>query len=187
MKKNITKNLIPQESIQSKIFVFREKKVMFDGDLALLYGVSTKRLNEQVKRNLKRFPEDFMFQLRKDEADSLRSQIATLKRGQHKKYLSYVFTENGVAMLSSVLNSETAININIQIMRAFAAMREMFDDFRKNKEMIDKMKKDYNERFILYNRIINAHSKDIKTIYKLLAPEEETKKGEIGFKVSRRK
>ena len=96
---------------------------MLDRDLATLYGVETKRLNEQVKRNIKRFPEDFMFQLTKDEC--LRSQIATLNegRGQHLKYMPYVFTENGVAMLSSVLRSDTAIEVNIRIMRAFTSMR----------------------------------------------------------------
>ena len=97
------------DNIESLIKVIRGQQVMLDRDLAALYGVETKRLNEQVKRNIKRFPEDFMFQLTKDEC--LRSQIATLNegRGQHLKYRSYVFTENGVAMLSSVLRSDTAI------------------------------------------------------------------------------
>ena len=101
----------------------RGQQVMLDRDLATLYGVETKRLNEQVKRNIKRFPEDFMFQLTKDEC--LRSQIATLNegRGQHLKYMPYVFTENGVAMLSSVLRSDTAIEVNIRIMRAFPNFR----------------------------------------------------------------
>ena len=98
---------------------------MLDRDLAMLYGVETKRLNEQVRRNMERFPEDFMFQLTKEEAISSRSQIATLneQRGQNIKYLPYAFTENGVAMLSSVLRSPKAIEVNIQIMRAFTAMR----------------------------------------------------------------
>ena len=101
---------------------------MLDRDLATLYGVETKRLNEQVKRNIKRFPEDFMFQLTKDEC--LRSQIATLNegRGQHLKYMPYVFTENGVAMLSSVLRSDTAIEVNIRIMRAFTSMRHFLQN-----------------------------------------------------------
>lgn len=94
---------------------------MLDTDLAGLYGVTAKRLNEQVKRNLKRFPIDFMFQLNEDEYRSLRSQIATLKhgRGRHRKYLPYAFTEQGISMLSSVLNSEQAIQVNIAIMRTF--------------------------------------------------------------------
>ena len=115
-------------SLQARIKCVRNIQVMLDRDLAELYGVPVKRLNEQVKRNLGRFPEDFMFQLTKD--DCLRSQIATLngKRGTHIKYLPYAFTENGVAMLSSVLRSETAINVNIRIMRAFVALRRFVSD-----------------------------------------------------------
>ena len=115
--------LVGVDNIEPLIKIIRGQQVMLDRDLATLYGVETKRLNEQVKRNIQRFPEDFMFQLTKDE--SLRSQIATLNegRGQHLKYMPYVFTENGVAMLSSVLRSDTAIEVNIRIMRAFTSMR----------------------------------------------------------------
>ena len=111
-------------SIEERIFNIRGKQVMIDKDLALLYGVETKRLNEQVKRNIDRFPEDFMFQLTMEEC--LRSQIATLNtgQGQHLKYLPYAFTENGIAMLSSVLRSETAIAVNIKIMRTFTSIRK---------------------------------------------------------------
>jgi phage regulator Rha-like protein len=117
-------SLQPLENIENLIHVIRGKQVMLDVDLARLYGVETKRLNEQVKRNIERFPEDFMFQLSKEEAESSRSQFATLNgRGHNIKHLPYVFTENGVAMLSTVLRSQQAININIQIMRAFNAMR----------------------------------------------------------------
>ncbi len=114
--------LVGVDNIEPLIKVIRGQQVMLDRDLATLYGVETKRLNEQVKRNTKRFPEDFMFQLTKDEC--LRSQIATLNegRGQHLKYMPYVFTENGVAMLSSVLRSDAAIEVNIRIMRAFTSM-----------------------------------------------------------------
>lgn len=102
--------IVPQQVIESKIFIIRGKKVMLDRDLAILYGVETKMLNRAVKRNIERFPEDFMFQLMKEEyVELLRYQFGTLKRGQHSKYLPYVFTENGVAMLSSVLNSKRAI------------------------------------------------------------------------------
>lgn len=113
-------NLMPVENF---IHVIRGHQVMLDSDLARLYGVETKRLKEQVRRNINRFPPDFMFELTKDEC--LRSQIATLngRRGQHLKYMPFAFTENGVAMLSSVLKSETAIEVNIRIMRAFTAMR----------------------------------------------------------------
>ena len=128
----------PLENIENLIHVIRGKQVMLDVDLARLYGVETKRLNEQVKRNIERFPEDFMFQLTREEAESSRSQFATLNedgelsrsqfatlngRGHNIKHLPYAFTENGVAMLSTILRSQQAININIQIMRAFNAMR----------------------------------------------------------------
>ena len=108
--------------IERRIYLIRGQKVMIDSDQAELYGVETKLLNRGVRRNLERFPEDFMFQLTKDEEESLRIQFGTLKpagRGQHRKYLPYVFTEQGVAMLSSVLNSKRAIEVNIAIMRAF--------------------------------------------------------------------
>ena len=112
-----------QLNVSSLIRVIRGQQVMLDRDLAELYGVETKSLNRQVKRNIERFPEDFMFQLTKEEC--LRCQIGTLNggRGQHLKYMPYAFTENGVAMLSSVLRSKTAIEVNIQIMRAFTSMR----------------------------------------------------------------
>ena len=109
--------------IESLIYIIRDQQVMLDSDLARLYGVETKVLNQAVKRNIQRFPVDFMFQLTKGEC--LRSQIVTLKesRGRHLKYMPHVFTENGVAMLSSVLRSDKAIEVNINIMRAFSAMR----------------------------------------------------------------
>jgi len=111
-------------TVQGKIYEFRGKYVILDRDLAVLYGVEVKRINEQVRRNKERFPEDFMFQLTKEEC--LRSQFATLKteQGKHLKYMPYAFTELGVAMLSSVLRSPIAIQVNINIMRAFVAMRE---------------------------------------------------------------
>ena len=125
-------------NIESLIRVIRDQQVMLDSDLAMLYGVETKRLNEQVKRNINRFPEDFMFQLTKEEAsrsrsqfvtlnNASRSQIATLntKRGQNIKYLPYAFTRNGIAMLSSVLKSDTAVNVNIRIMRAFTMIPQL--------------------------------------------------------------
>ena len=120
--------LVGVDNIEPLIKIIRGQQVMLDRDLATLYGVETKRLNEQVKRNIKRFPEDFMFQLTKDEC--LRSQFATLNegRGQHLKYMPYLFTENGVAMLSSVLRSDTAIEVNIRIMRAFTSMRHFLQN-----------------------------------------------------------
>lgn len=113
------------EEIRTRIHYIRGKQVMLDKDLAELYGVEVKRLNESVKRNIERFPDDFMFQLNKDEYEFLRSQFATIKsgRGEHVKYLPYAFTEQGVAMLSGVLRSPIAIEVNIRIMRAFVAIR----------------------------------------------------------------
>src|SRR5258707_347686 len=118
---------IPDERIERAILLIRGHKVMLDGDLAQLYDVTTKRLNEQVRRNFKRFPNDFMIQSTDAEADALRSQFATLKtgRGQHRKYRPYAFTEQGVAMLSTVLNSERAIEVNIAIVRAFVRLRQI--------------------------------------------------------------
>lgn len=129
---------IPQEVIQSKIYVIREQKVLLDKDLAELYDVETKQLKRQVKRNITRFPDDFMFVLTKEENESLRSQFGTLNRGEHSKYPPMAFTEQGVSMLSSVLNSDRAIAVNIQIIRLFTKMREMI---LSNQEILNKLKK----------------------------------------------
>ena len=115
-------SIIPSELIVSKIYIIRNRKVMLDKDLALLYNVQTKVLNQAVKRNIKRFPEDFMFQLTRDEAKMARSQFVTLQKGG---WGNYAFTEQGVAMLSSVLNSDRAISVNIQIIRTFTKIREL--------------------------------------------------------------
>jgi hypothetical protein len=120
-----------EKIIDQRIFIIRDQKVMIDSDLAELYGVSTKRFNEQVKRNLDRFPDDFVFQLKHDEYENLRSQIATSSLGYGgRRYLPYVFTEHGVAMLSAVLNSKKAILMSIFIVRAFIKMRESLDNYR---------------------------------------------------------
>jgi hypothetical protein len=134
MKKSIIK-----ADYQTLIYDFRGHKVMLDVDLAALYGVETKRLKEQVRRNISRFPEDFMFELNIDEFQSLRSQNASSKRGG-TRYLPMVFTEQGVAMLSSILNSEKAIQVNIEIMRAFAQYRALLiesKDLRKELMALD--------------------------------------------------
>lgn len=122
--------ILSEETISNTIYYIRNQKVMLDRDLAALYGIETKRLKEQVKRNINRFPEDFMFELTEEENNSLRSQFATLKkgRGQHQKYLPFAFTEHGILMLSSVLNSDKAIQTNIQIMRIFVKVRQMLLD-----------------------------------------------------------
>jgi len=151
--------LIPSEKIESKIYVIRGKKVMLDGDLAVLYSVPTKVLNQAVKRNLERFPEDFMFRLTKDEAqnwksqsvtssrNSSRSQSVTLKKGENIKYLPHAFTQEGVAMLSSVLNSRTAIFVNIQIIRTFVRLKESLASYKDLLFKIGEMEKKYDQQF----------------------------------------
>jgi len=133
------KDSIIKADYQTLIYEFRGHKVMMDFDLAALYGVETKRLKEQVRRNISRFPEDFMFVLNVEEFGSLRSQIASSKRGG-TRYSPMAFTEQGVAMLSSVLNSEKAIQVNIEIMRAFALYRALLIDnktFRRELRALD--------------------------------------------------
>ena len=177
MSKEIKPNtgIVPVEWIEKKIYLIRGHKVMLDSDLAELYGVSVKVLNQAVKRNISRFPEDFMFQLTKEEYDSLRSQIVTLKtgRGKHRKYLPYVFTEQGVAMLSSVLRSERAIQVNIAIMRVFVKLRQIFST---HKEIAYKLTE--------LERKVEKHDKEIKAIFdanrRLMIPPEKPKR-KIGF------
>ena len=168
--------IVPAEIIESKILFIRGKKVMLDRDLALLYGVETKVLNQAVKRNIKRFPDDFMFQLNWDEASELsRSQFVTLKKGENIKYLPYAFTENGVAMLSSVLNSERAITVNIQIMRTFTRIKEMIATHKDLARKLEEMEKKYDAQF----KVV------FDTIRQLMIPPE-TKKRKIGFIVRER-
>ncbi len=165
--------LIPVEVIERKIYFIRGHKVMLDEDLAELYGVPTKRLNEQVRRNEKRFPQDFMFQLSSEEAVSLRPHFATLKsgRGRHRKYLPYVFTEQGVAMLSTVLNSGRAIEVNIQIMRTFVKLREMIASHKDLARRLDELEKKYDAKF----RVV------FEAIRQLMIQPEPKKKRRIGF------
>ncbi len=167
-------NLIPKEKIDNKIYLIRNTKVMLDADLASLYQVPTWRLNEQVKRNPKRFPKDFMFKLAHTEVKNLRSQFAISSHGG-RRYLPYAFTEQGVAMLSSVLNSERAIQVNIQIMRAFIKLKKSAIN---HKQLSRKLKQ-------LENRVSN-HDKDIQgifeAIHKLIALPEKPKR-KIGFHI----
>ena len=132
------KDILKEGELLSRIHIIRGEKVMLDYDLSELYGVETKYLKRQVRRNIDRFPGDFMFELTKDEYKSLRSQIGTLKRGQHSKYAPLVFTEQGVAQLSSVINSELAIQVNIQIVRLFTQMRKLL---LSHKDLILKVQK----------------------------------------------
>ena len=170
-------SLVPPEKIENNIFLLRGKRVMLDKDLAELYRVSTKVLNQAVKRNIERFPEDFMFQLTKEEAYSSRSQIVTLKPGQNIKYLPYAFTEQGVAMLSSVLNSKRAIQVNIQIMRIFTKLREII---ARNKEIEQRLSQLENKT--------GRHDKEIQSIFEairqLTSPQLAKPKRKIGFSVN---
>jgi hypothetical protein len=161
---------IPDEFITSKIFLIRDKRVMLDEDLAELYDVETKRLNEQIKRNIARFPEDFMFQLSQKEFDDLKSQIATSSWGGRRK-LPYAFTEQGVAMLSGVLHSERAINVNIHIMRVFTRMREMV---ASHKEILRKLE-------ALEKNDIEQDDK-IRIILEYIKRLEKTRQDEMDFR-----
>lgn len=199
--------------VREKIYIIRGKKVMFDKDLAMLYGVTTKALNQAVKRNIKRFPDDFMFQLNKieselfsrsqfatlneedsilrsqfvtlrsktlknkGESDILRSQFATLRWGEHKKYHPYVFTEQGIAMLSSVLKSDRAISVNIQIIRIFTKLREMIDTYKELREKVEEMEKSNNINF-------NEIYKFIRILVKE-KDEPEKLRNKIGFTVDK--
>ena len=146
---------LPDESIEDTILLIRGQRVILDHDLARLYGVATKVLNQAVKRNLDRFPEDFMFQLTKAETEEcqrlkrLRSQIVTLKkaRGTHRKYQPYAFTEHGILMLSSVLNSSRAVQVNIQIMRTFVRLRQIFASNEKLIKRLDELEANYDAKF----------------------------------------
>jgi len=168
--------MIPDELVMNKIYLIRRQKVMLDKDLAELYDVETKVLNQAVKRNSDRFPGDFMFQLTEKEWKVLRSQIVTLKtgRGQHPKYMPFAFTEQGVAMLSSVLKSETAIRVNIQIIRIFTRMREMIMNHKDILLQLEKIEKK-----------LAGHDEDITLIFQylkqLLNPPQPPRR-KIGFK-----
>ena len=177
------RNVAAVEIIATRISELRGKKVMLDKDLAKLYGVKVKRLKEQVKRNKKRFPEDFMFRLSWEETESSRSRFVTLnsrpqnetlKQGKNIKYLPYAFTEQGVAMLSSVLNSERAIQVNILIMRAFTKLREILLTHKELAEKINSLENKYA-----------AHDETIKAIFQaikqLLDPAPTKPKPRIGF------
>ncbi len=164
---------ISEEIILQKIYVIGGQKVMLDKDLAEMYGVEVRRLNESVKRNTKRFPEDFMFQLNQEQWSNLKSQFATSSWGGSRT-LPYAFTEQGVAMLSSVLNSETAIQVNIQIIRLFTKMKQLILD---NKDLWMKIEK--IEQHLLKN------DEEIQTIFaylKKLLIQENKPRNPIGFR-----
>jgi hypothetical protein len=176
-KKNLTTTSldVSVQFIERRIYLIRGQKVMIDFDLAELYGVPTKVLNQQVRRNRGRFPEDFMFQLSADEAEFLRSQIATSRAGHGgRRSPPYAFTEPGVAMLSSVLNSERAIEVNITIMRAFIRLRQLLES---NEEL--------NRKFAAVIRKLSTHDKYFRIVFdelkRLTEPATPSRKT-IGFK-----
>jgi phage regulator Rha-like protein len=180
LKGGVVGELVSQEVIEQRIFMIRGHKVMLSMDLAKLYDVEVRTLIQAVKRNINRFPDDFMFQLTWEEIQALRSQSVILnaqssKRGKHLKYLPYAFTEQGVAMLSSVLNSERAIQVNIAIMRAFVKLRHILSN---NKELAHKLKELEGK--------IEKHDAEIQAIFEairqLMAPLPEPPKRRIGFK-----
>lgn len=161
--------------IRNLIYVVRGQKVMLDSDLAMLYGVETRALNQAVKRNIERFPQDFMFQLTKEEFENLKSQIVTSSWGGVRK-LPYAFTEQGVAMLSSVLKSKRAININVQIMRTFVQIRKLAIEHKDLQEQITELK----QYFLQYAKDNNDEIDRINEAINLLL--DRTKPAQIGFK-----
>lgn len=165
------KSTVPVEIIENRILLIRNKKVMLDYDLASLYQVKTMVLNQAVKRNRKRFPDDFMFQLTKQEKDELITNCDRLKSLKHSPYNPYVFTEQGVAMLSSVLNSEKAIQVNIQIMRTFTKIKEMVVSNKELRRKIEEMERKYDGKFMVV----------FKAITKLIGEPERENKRKIGF------
>jgi hypothetical protein len=165
-------NVVSIETVQRRIITVRGEKVMLDRDLADLYRVETKQLKRAVRRNIRRFPIDFMFELTKEEYSALRGQIGTLKRGEHSKYLPMAFTEQGVAMLSSVLNSGQAIEVNILIMRAFVRLRQMAVAHKDLLQKVEAMEKKYDQQFQIV----------FEAIKRLMAPTEKPPK-KIGFQL----
>jgi hypothetical protein len=172
-------SLLPQkvisiESIEQRIYRVRGQKIILGADLAQLYGVTTKRLNEQVKRNRDRFPGDFMFRLNSEESRSIlasRSQIATLKRGQNLKYAPYAFTEHGTLMVANVLNSPVAVYASIQVVRAFVRLREIAATHKDLVQKLEQMEKKYDRQFKV---VFDA-------IRELMAPPASTSRQQIGF------
>lgn len=169
----MSKKLIPIESIISRIFLIRDHKVMLDFDLAQLYGVETRALKQQVRRNIKRFPDDFMFQLSKNEWNELITNCDNLGNLKFSPQTPFVFTEQGVAMLSSVLNSDKAVEVNILIIRAFVKLREIISthkDVQKKLKNIEDKLMEHDEKIIQIINVINH----------LIAPPEKPKR-KIGF------
>jgi hypothetical protein len=174
-------SVIPDERVINKIYLIRDERVMFDSDLAELYCVETRRLNEQVKRNIERFPPDFMFQLTTNEFENLKSQIATSSWGGRRS-LPYVFTEHGVLMLTSVLNSDLAIKVNIQIMRVYSKIRNLLstnNDLLLKYELLETKIADHDNSIIL----ILDYLKQFEEIRQ--NEEDQKNRTQIGFKTKK--
>ena len=171
MAKKRRTTVIPDERIERAILLIRDHKVMLDADLATLYGVETKRLVEAVKRNIERFPDDFMFQLTKDEFAILRSQFATSSEWGGRRYPPYAFTEHGILMLSSVLRSRRAVDVNIEIMRTFVRLREMLSSHKDLARRLDNLEKKYDDQF----RVV------FDAVRQLMAPPTRKPRRQIGF------
>jgi hypothetical protein len=167
--------LIPVERIERAIHVIREEKVMLDADLAQLYEVETKALVRAVKRNADRFPEDFMFQLTPEEFEILRRQSGTSSQWGGRRYAPYAFTEQGVAMLSSVLRSKRAVQVNVEIMRAFVRLRQLLASHADLVRKLETLEKKYDSQF----KIVFEAIRQLMT-----PPQPQSKKGKIGFRPS---
>ena len=179
MKEEISPAIIPNEVIINKIYLFRGVKVMLDSDLAELFGVETKQLKQQVRRNIERFPEHFMFELTKEENEVLRSQFVTLRHGQHSKYLPFAFSEHGILQLSNVLKSKQAIEVSIKIIDVFVQLRTMVLSNTEIRLEVEKIKKK-----------VDNQDKNIEIIFRyfdeLLEQKEEPRK-KIGYQISKEK
>ena len=168
--------LVPLERIERAILLVRGHKVMLDADLAALYGVATKALVQAVKRNIARFPDDFMFQLTKEEFDDLRSQNVTSSSWGGRRHRPYAFTEQGVAMLSSVLRSDRAIHVNIQIMRTFVRLRRLLASHEELARKLDALERKYDQQFKV---VFDA-------IRQMMAPRDPKPRRRIGFSAGER-
>jgi len=162
---------LKEENIARYIYTIRGEKIMLDHDLALLYEVETKAFKQAVRRNIERFPADFMFELTAKEYKYIRSQNVTLKRGQHSKYLPFAFTEQGVAMLSGILRSDRAIQVNITIIRTFSNMKKLLGNYKEIEVKIEMLEKKYDKNFAI---VFNA--------LKQLIRQESHPRKQIGFK-----
>jgi phage regulator Rha-like protein len=179
--------LLPLEAITQRIILLREQKVLLDADLAALYGVETKRLNEQVRRNAERFPADFMITLNQDEWEALRSQFATLKtgRGQHRKYLPYAFTEHGAIMAAMVLNSPQATEVSVYVVRAFVKLREVLASHRDLAQKLEELEQKAEALAMRHDAFARNTRMQLKQVFEviqeLMEPPEPAKKRPIGF------